>query len=71
MLEFTGKTKEAVKKLANENYGNKVHVRDSRGELTEGGFSFGTYHELGMALHYDSADEAKHVANILRGEDTK
>jgi hypothetical protein len=71
LLEFAGKTKEEVKKLAIENYGNKVQVRDSQGRLTEGGAAFGTYHELGMCLQCKSEDEAKHVASILRGEDTK
>jgi hypothetical protein len=71
LLEFTGKTKEEVKKLANENYGNKVQVRDSQGRVTEGGLSFGTYKEIGMALHYESKSEAEHVASILRGENSK
>lgn len=60
-----------MKKVANENYGNKVHVRDLQGRVTEGGLSFGTYKEIGMAVHYESKDEAGHVANILRGENPK
>ncbi len=71
LVEFTDKTKEEVKKLANENYGNKVQVRDLQGGVTEGGFSFGTYNEIGLTLHYESKDEAEHVANILRGENRK
>lgn len=71
LLEFTGKTKEEVKTVANENYGNKVHVRDLQGRVTEGGFSFGTYKEIGMAVHYESKDEAENVASILRGENRK
>ncbi len=71
LLEFAGKTREEVKKLAIENYGNKVQIRDSQGRLTEGGSSFGTYHETGMALHYDSRKEAKRVASLLRGTDPK
>ena len=71
LLEFTGKTKEAVKKIANENYGNKVQIRDPQGRLTGGGLSFGIYKEMGMAVFYETKDEAGHVAGILRGEDAK
>jgi hypothetical protein len=71
LLEFAGKTQEEVKKLAIENYGNKVQIRDLRGRLTEGGLSFGTYHETWMALHYTSKKEAELVASILRGKDSK
>jgi hypothetical protein len=68
LLEFAGRTKEEVKRLANENYGNKVQVRDSQGQVMEGGISLGAYHEIGMSLHYKSQDEAKRAAGILRGE---
>lgn len=71
LLEFTGKTKEAVKKLANENYGNKFQIRDSQGTVTEGGLSFGTYKEIGMAVQYESKEKAERVARILRGENPK
>ena len=71
LLEFAGKTREEVKKLAVENYGNKVQIRDLEGRLTEGGLSFGTYHETGMALHYHSRNEAEQVASLLRGKDSK
>ena len=68
LLEFAKKTKAEVKKMAIENYGNRVQIRDSQGHLTEGGLSFGTYHDTGLALDCNSEDEAKHVASILRGE---
>jgi hypothetical protein len=42
-----------------------------QGRLTEGGLSFGTCHETGMALHYASKKEAELVAGILRGNDSK
>lgn len=71
LLEFADKTKEEVKRMASENYGNKVQVRDLQGRLTEGGLSFGTYHETGMALQYKSRAEADHVSGILKGEDSK
>ena len=71
LLEFAGKTKEEVKKLAIENYGNKVRILDLHGGLTEGGHSFGTYHERGMALHYNTKDQAEQVASLLRGESPK
>ena len=71
LLEFTGKTKETVKKLANENYGNKFHIRGSQGTVTEGGLSFGIYQEIGMAVQYESKEEAERVARILRGEISK
>jgi hypothetical protein len=71
LLEFAGKSREQVKKIAIENYGNKVQIRDLQGHLTEGGLSFGTYHETGMSLQYKSRAEAEHVAGILQGEDYK
>lgn len=71
LLEFAGKTREEVKKLAVENYGNKVQIRDLQGRLTDGGLSFGTYHETGLALQYKSRTEAEQVASLLRGKDSK
>jgi len=71
LLEFAGKTREEVKKLALDNYGNKVQIRDFEGRLTEGGLSFGTYLERGMALHYNSRKEAEQAASLLRGKDSK
>jgi hypothetical protein len=71
LLELAGKTQQEVKKLAAENYGNKVQVRDPHGRLTEGGLSFGTHHEIGLALQCKSENEAKQVASMLRGQDSK
>ena len=71
LLEFAGKTREEVRKLAIENYGNKVLIRDLQGRLTEGGLSFGTYHATGMTLHYNSRKEAEQVASLLRGKDSQ
>jgi hypothetical protein len=71
LLEFAGKTKQEVKKMANENYGNKVQIRDPQGNLTEGGLSFGIYHEIGLALQCKNENEAKHLASLLRREDAK
>ena len=68
LLEFIGKTKAEVKKMSVENYGNKVHVRLLEGKLIEGGLSLGTYKEMGLALQYQTEDEARHVASLLRGE---
>jgi len=71
LLEFAGKTREEVKKLAVENYGNKVQIQDSEGRLTDGGLSFGTYLERGMALHYNNRNEAEQAASLLRGKNSK
>ena len=71
LLEFAGKSKDEVKKLAAANYGNKVRIQDATGGLTDGGLSFGTYHEVGMALHYSSKSEAERVASLLRGDAAK
>jgi hypothetical protein len=71
LMEFAGRTKEEVKKVAIENYGNQVLVRDLEGQVIEGGISLGTYNEIGMSLQYKSQDEAKRVASILRGEQSK
>jgi hypothetical protein len=67
LLEFVGKTREEVKKLAVENYGNRVRILNTKGDLTEGGFSFGAYHEVGMSLKFPSKSEAERVAELLRG----
>ncbi len=71
LLEFSGKLEGEVKKIATENYGNKIQIQDSHGHLTDGGLSFGTYNKIGMALQYNSEEEAKQVASILRGEKAK
>jgi len=68
MLEFIHKTKEEVKKLTIENYGNKVQFRESGGRLVELGQSFGAYNQIGMALDCGSAQQAKFVASLLRVE---
>ena len=68
MLEFIHKTKEEVKKLAIENYGNKVQFRESDGRLVEVGQSFGAYNQIGMALDCGSAGRAKTAAILLRGD---
>jgi hypothetical protein len=68
LLEFTGKTKQEVKKLAVENYGNKVQVRDPQGHLTYAGLSFGTYHETGITLQCKNEADANRIAGILRGD---
>jgi len=71
LLEFAGKSREEVKKLAIENYGNKVRIQDSQGRLTEGGLSLGTYHETGMTLSCSSRNEAEQAANVLREKTSK
>ncbi len=68
LLELAGKSKLEVKKLAAENYGNKVQVRDLQGNLSDGGLSFGSYHEIGLALQCKNQDEARRVAGLFRGE---
>jgi hypothetical protein len=71
LLEFGGKTEEETKKVAVENLGNQVQVRDAAGHVVDSGFISGTYKEIGLALQYKSEDEAKRVASILRGEPIK
>jgi hypothetical protein len=68
LLEFAAKTKEQVKKLAVENFGNKVQLRDQHKNLTDAGLSLGTYHETGLALQCKNETDANRVASILRGE---
>ena len=68
MLEFAKKTKQEVKKLAVENYGNKVQLRDQQGNITEAGLSFGTYQNTGLTLQCKDQANANRVADILRGE---
>jgi hypothetical protein len=66
-LEFTNKTKQEVKKLAVENFGNKVQLRDPQGHVTDAGLSFGTYQETGLSLQCDNEADANRIAGILRG----
>lgn len=68
LLELAGKTKQQVKKLAVENYGNKVEVRDVQGRLTDAGLSFGTYHDTGLTLEFQNEAEADRIASIFRSE---
>lgn len=70
LLEFAHRSKEEVKELAIENYGNRVQIQDSKGRLTEGGRSFGSYHQIGMALDCGSVEKAERVASLLRGGDS-
>jgi hypothetical protein len=71
LLDLAGKTKEEVRKLAVENYGNKVEIRDAQGNLTDGGLSFGTYHDIGLTLQVQNEEEAKRVAGMLRADGGK
>ena len=68
LLEFAAKTKEQVKKLAVENIGNKVQLRDQKGNLTDAGLSFGTWQQVGLSLQCKDKTDANRVASILRGE---
>lgn len=68
LLELTGKTRQEVKKLSIENYGNTVQIRDSQGRLIEGGLSLGTYRETGLTLQCKTENDAKHIASIFRDE---
>jgi hypothetical protein len=71
LLELAGKSKEEVKKLAVENYGNKVQIRDVQGNLIDGGLSFGTYHDIGLTLRCQNEAKAEAVANVLRADRSK
>jgi hypothetical protein len=71
LLEFARKPKEEVKKLAIENYGNPVRIRDSDGHELDGGRAFGKYNDMGLALDCGSEAQAERVAGMLRGETTK
>jgi hypothetical protein len=68
LLEFAGKTREQVKKLAVENYGNKVQIRDPQGHVIDAGLSFGTYQQVGLTLQCKNEADANRIASILRGE---
>jgi hypothetical protein len=67
LLQFANKTKQDVKKLAVENYGNQVQLRDPQGHLTDAGLSLGTYHETGLTLQCKNEADANRIAAILRG----
>jgi hypothetical protein len=65
LLEFAGKTEKEAGALAIENLGNKVQIQNVEGRIVDSGRISGTYKEAGLALRYDSQDEAKRVARIL------
>lgn len=67
LVEFKGKTKDDVKKLAYANFGNKVQLKDGSGQVTESGLAFGGYRDTGLALNFKTEEEAEKVARILRG----
>ncbi len=67
LLEFGGKTQEEAKAMAIENLGNKVQIQDANGHVAGGGVIEGTYKDSGVALSYNSADEAKRMASTLEG----
>ncbi|HEX3627909.1 MAG TPA: hypothetical protein VH280_21070 [Verrucomicrobiae bacterium] len=69
LLEFDGKTQEEAKAMAIENLGNKVQIQDASGHVVGDGVITGTYKDIGLALSYNSEDEAKQVASAL--EETK
>ena len=68
LVEFRGKSKDEVKKLALENFGNRVQVRDAEKRVTEAGVAGGRYRETGIVLHYKVKAEADHAAGVLRGQ---
>jgi hypothetical protein len=68
LLEFANKSKQEVKKLAVENYGNKVQLRDHQGHLIDAGLSFGTYQQVGLTLQCKNEADANRIASIFRGE---
>lgn len=67
LVEFEGKTPEEAKAMAIENLGNKVQIQDTHGNLVGSGFVSGTDKDIGVALSYNSEDEAKRVARVLGG----
>jgi hypothetical protein len=67
LWEFSRRPREEVRKMALDNYGNKVRIEDSQGKQTDAGQAFGAYRETGMALQVDSQEEAERVAKLLRG----
>ncbi len=71
LMEFAGKTREQVKKLAVENYGNKVQIHDPQGHVIDAGLSFGTYQQTGMTLQCKNEADANRIATILRGEPSR
>jgi hypothetical protein len=68
LLEFRGKSKEEVKRLALENFGNRVQVCDGEKSVSEGGVAGGRYRETGIVLHYKVKADADHAAGVLRGD---
>jgi hypothetical protein len=70
LLEFAGKTDGEARKMAIDNFGNQAQIRNAAGQIVDvvdGGHVAGAYNGIGLALPYDTADEAQRVANVLKG----
>lgn len=67
LLEFAGKTPDEARAMALDNLGNKVQIQGASGNLVGSGFVSGTDKDIGVALSYNSADEANRVARALEG----
>jgi hypothetical protein len=69
-LKFSGKTEAEARKLSIDNFGNQVQIRDGAGQIVDvvdAGHVAGAYDGIGLALPYNTADEAQRVAKALKG----
>ena len=67
LLEFSGKTEKEAKVGGNRESWKQGANSGCGGRIVENGVITGTYKDIGVALSYNSEDEAKRVAGILDG----
>ena len=70
LLKFAGKTDGEARKMTIDNFGNQVQIRNASGQIVDvvdGGHVAGAYNGIGLAVPYDSAEEAQRVAGVLNG----
>jgi len=70
LLEFADKTPTEAKAMAIENLGNKAQIRNASGDVVGSGIVMGgSDKNIGIALSYNSEEEAQRVASALEGTD--
>ena len=70
LLKFAGKTEDEARKMIIDNFGNRVQIRNAAGQIVDvvdAGHVAGAYDGIGLALPYDTAEEAQRVASVLKG----
>ena len=70
LLKFAGQSGDQARKTVISNFGNQVQIRDAAGQIVDvinAGHVAGAFNGVGLAIPYDTADEAQRVAHVLKG----